>query len=318
MSENISNKRLLQWILSKKDSLGIEIRHQEWAKSLGLYSYISIMKFKGTQYAGFGSDSRKELALIKSFAELVERVSLSSATHIHNSNGVAAHTDPQIAKISAAFELIERDLFLCHFYSRKAFKKYAISNEDKQTISLKNYLADRGIRLEVGIAADFCKVYAVICCGFLAQGGCLIGSSASYSLQSALHKSLLELVRSCSDLNRLKPLSFDDFAKLENIRPIHHKRLGLHPEASALMEEMFSNHASLSQLATPEIESFTFEEVPLDPIFLGCGLSVFRASNIYLQELYFGRETIINLERLQRFMKDQSLQGLEIRPHIFY
>ena len=117
---------MIEWFLNYKDELSGQIYEFEWRKNWDL----KVFDFEVSVQTPFGLVTGRALAfsrtsaLEKALSECFERAICLELSV--SSNGVAAHPDLNRAKIFAQNELIERDLFLCHFYTGSTVKALSV------------------------------------------------------------------------------------------------------------------------------------------------------------------------------------------------
>lgn len=111
----------ISWLLGQSN-LNLNIESSNWISDVftGWTDVCCTLCYFSRQIVSWGASYAPDIALLKSFAEGVERgVFLKEGSH--TSNGFAAHIDHLEARRNAAFELMERDLFLGHFVSNMPF-----------------------------------------------------------------------------------------------------------------------------------------------------------------------------------------------------
>ncbi|HPI40816.1 MAG TPA: YcaO-like family protein, partial [Pseudobdellovibrionaceae bacterium] len=89
------------------------------------FSYNIAADILGRNILVTGEGHTKEQAVTKAVAELIERSALIEVADadpsVKTSNGWAAHSDFEVAKLNAIRELVERDTILKHWYSMTPF-----------------------------------------------------------------------------------------------------------------------------------------------------------------------------------------------------
>ena len=111
-----------RWIIQNHDSLSLvtyqskpPIDSTKWS----IHDFKSKIKISNNEYEGIGISDDPEAALIKSIAEAIERsVALK---FFDTSNGCAVGASQEKTMASAKYELVERHLFLSHFYENHPF-----------------------------------------------------------------------------------------------------------------------------------------------------------------------------------------------------
>ena len=105
-------------------------------------SYNIAAEIHGRKLLVTGEGHTKEQAVTKAVAELIERSALiefaDANPAVKTSNGWAAHSDLDIAKLNAIRELVERDSILKHWYSGTPFE---VVNTDSLPQTVKSWVA---------------------------------------------------------------------------------------------------------------------------------------------------------------------------------
>jgi hypothetical protein len=100
------------------DTVGLEVKetYRPIGFRLAKYAYNTLLKYNGKEYLGCGEDTNsKVVASEKSISEAIERAVFSLSPKTGSSNGWAAHTNLELAAISAVTELAERDSAIKHW-----------------------------------------------------------------------------------------------------------------------------------------------------------------------------------------------------------
>jgi len=97
-------------------------------RQMGVETYHYGIVDRKTGYRGFGASKDRILAQTKSLFELIERTVFKMTDVGITSSGWAAHTELEIAKQNAMFELIERDAVLCSWLLKKPPEKIGFFN----------------------------------------------------------------------------------------------------------------------------------------------------------------------------------------------
>lgn len=305
----------LAWCLDAQKSGLIQFHERHWAgpltrlKSLRYY-YCQIPSQEGdTFYFGLGVDSDTKMAIIKAASEAIERYILRSLK-ITNSNGCATHLTSQMAVENATQELLERDAFLCHFYTQRSLKE--INTKDFLSSNDMDELRSLGLTYRLfeaksnGLNVSL-SLYTGETFSKFRFGG-IIGMGISDDPHHAHFKSLIEASRFIDSLLKddiYRPLSLFEFNHLKKITVNEHACLGMDSEyfnqvgVPMFQEKAFSGHLEVD--STKFLKKIvTAEEVGLK----GCPLIFAQVSHPDVQDLHFGRfqESHWNVKRLEQFV----------------
>lgn len=100
------------------DSANLEVNetYRPIGYRLAKHSYNALLKYNDKEFLGCGEDTNSEaIASEKSISEAIERAVFSLSPKTGSSNGWAAHTNLELAAISAVTELVERDSAIKHW-----------------------------------------------------------------------------------------------------------------------------------------------------------------------------------------------------------
>lgn len=165
-----------------------------WTKKWwpGIYDFAAEIKIGGTIYQGRGASSSPEIALEKAIAESFERL----ICHFHNisSFGVAVHSNLEDAKENAKNEFYERSSIDLHSNMNIPVAKYSSLSFCKSTFDI---LENAGFKTSVfELSSPFNKRTVSL---FTDNGVISFsGHACSNSLESAVKKSLIEIMRNVS------------------------------------------------------------------------------------------------------------------------
>ncbi|MFT6631934.1 MAG: hypothetical protein ACJAS4_001895 [Bacteriovoracaceae bacterium] len=307
----MANSTRLNHILSNAELLGLKVQKLSWGEEFlgGLFDFRVKTNLFGEETIGIGIDQNEEVAFLKAFSESVERA-YCKKNNIR-SHGVSAHWCKESAKENSLCELIERDMFLCHFLTGKGAKR--VENSDIQEVNAG--LSSKGCRLKVFQLSTLNNYNVFVTIGENGALGNIIGLGASIDSESALKKSMIECLfrliaeagRSSSDLNK----------DVEN--PIEHYLY--HLESPRLVNSMLLKNSSFSSKVinkSADIDVEWEELGNLNEIIPGLKLCVLRGRTKSLQGMYYGNtsEQKVNFSRLKEFFGELlTFDDLETMVH---
>ncbi|NBO39049.1 hypothetical protein EBU99_10750 [bacterium] len=305
------------WINEFTGKIGFEFSSFDWTKKIPTDAYDIQCSFvrNGKSYLGRGTESKKDLAIIKSTAEMLERFFLDQIDEADSSNGVAVHTDVKLAEISALCELLERDSFFCHFLTKTPFTEIEISSFPHSSLlqDTMSLLKLHGAEIRIGQMRTDSRFCSVVCAiyGLSAKTpfGMTLGTSVKLTVEEAIESALTEAARSAiayllnPELLTTEKLSLD---KRSFSRPEDHLRLGLNTDYAVQFREIFFRsdfgqiELSGSEIDFERISISSFKPELFDgslcmspPVFLA------RASSDSLINLFFG-EFVADETKLNR------------------
>ena len=111
-----NNEKLIANIQKLAIDGHIKILKLDWTVqfNINLHDYIVKFEYENSTYEGRGTDANEDTAIIKAYAEALERY-IVFKYEINSTNGCAVHTNLMNSRMNAKKELIERDLFSIHF-----------------------------------------------------------------------------------------------------------------------------------------------------------------------------------------------------------
>lgn len=313
-----------QWFATnaKRIDLQIHIFENESLSRFQINDIDSKIQIQGLDYLGRGTSKDVHLAMKKSCCEAVERFFLHKNI-VATSNGFAVHISSEQALESARNELIERDLFLCHFLTQTPFEKITI--EDPWIVDIQSYLKAKDIELSFYSMGSINFVEGLLCSisGFQAKEpfGCILGSAAG-ERNKIVMASFLEAFRNYSHLNLKTAISLEQFLEKSTTRIdfIDHGNLSLNLEyAKNLIEPLlFVNGFSVEETFDLDLDIHYFDKA--DTPFNDAPLVVCRAISKNLQDMYTGEANAskLNERRLRQFCSAYSKPfHLITLPHPF-
>lgn len=295
-----------KWINEHSQRLSLEYIRFDWTNKLSKGAFDIQCSFvrDGKNYVGRGTEENKDVAIIKSTAEMLERFFLDQLEEADSSNGVAVHTDAKTAEISALCELLERDSFFCHYLTKTPFKEIEISSFPDTPIlqGILTLLKSHGAEIRIGQMRTDSRFSSVVCAIFglsvESPFGMTLGTSVKLTVAEALESALIEAARSAFAylLNpQLLTPDKDSNANSPFSCPEDHLRLGLDIDYAIQFKEVFfERHLAKFETLGSKID---FEKVSISsfkpelfdgsicmspPIFMA------RASSDSLINLFFG------------------------------
>lgn len=320
-------QRALIWVLERSAQLGLEITAREWIGSVfkGWTDTSCSLNWEGRRLTAWGADSDPDRSLLKSFAESLERIALFTSDQT-NSNGFAAHLNREGADRNARNEVVERDLFFCHFLTDSPFPP--LPAEDKAGDWVKTaraWVSGHGARLRffrLGATGALCVID-----GLEAPRpyGLLLGLSAQEDPADSIRSAFIEAGRA-AHLQFSAPdspsLTLEQYRELKDPTFSDHGRLALNPDYARRIDQALLSPgsgtppSSARELARERIRT---DEIRIPrPVFEDCPFVIARASSPEAQGLFRGPTTIekVNLERLRRFSgRDLRFEDLCPLPH---
>lgn len=244
---------LIAWAIKNAKELGLIITQQIWVNRLKLATDIELHSFScevninGLKVKGFGKDKKQDIAIKKSIIEAIERV-LIHEYNLETSNGVAGHVIFDLAKKNAINELIERDLFLCHFLTKIPYQEISDELIKPELKKIQYFLEKHKIKISLFYLGE------VGCLGLLdgqyadRSFGYIVSSSYSESIESAIENTVFNLTQSGfyrlnenNDLSDQMPLSIEDFKCIKHPNFKHHGLLALHQDYVNSISFLFEN-----------------------------------------------------------------------------
>ncbi|MBX2994961.1 MAG: YcaO-like family protein [Bdellovibrionaceae bacterium] len=320
-----SSQRALAWLLERSGSLELQIAQQDWLEEI-LEGWIDLQctfQFEGRQLATWGASDNNDTALLKAFAEALERLAMLTSAH-QNSNGFAAHIDPVEARRNAKLELIERDLFFCHFLTKTPLTPFAVPSNWFWASDAADWAEERGLSLRfyhLGSTGLFCRID-----GRHHENafGLISGLAFKPTHEASALSAFVEAGRAAT-VQRLLPfptksLSISEFWELPSPNFGHHGRLALDVGYASSLDWFFAETPGASAPGREledswiEVEDLT---LPIESL-RDCPYVFARAFSARAQNLFIGkaRPEVVNLARLSEFAgRELSFDDLNPLPH---
>lgn len=316
-----SDQQIITWALKYSDRLGLKMTRLKWTERFakGFFDYQVDIGRLGI--SGRGRSTNQVNALAKAVSEALERVAVMQAG-LSNTSGTAAHYDLSIARTSARAELIERDVFLCHFLTQTPF--YPLSKgEVSEVISGSVQLGrERGMDVEFFECIRCGTLRTILCCigGERTHKpfGLSIGLAASSNVHVATERAYMEAL-SKALWSQSVAYSFNGHLTQEVLSLRDHQNAALDPEYLPKFRSIFlANPRPGVAVKNCKSSNFTFKELELNIEGVGgAPVSIVRASSDQVQTLFSGNAGYekLNMERIRSFA-DECAQNVVINHEI--
>lgn len=266
-----------------------------------LYDYRVSALYKNNKIVATGQSPEKNTAFIKASAELIERmIFYSLETRNKSTSGLAVHIDEDEAIKNARNELIERDLFLCHYLTKTPWLEIYPRIKSSLHNKIVSKLRSSGYQIRFGQLSNEDGHITTVCAATgkntRPEIGYIIGLSTKSDIQSSIEKSIEELQMNAFPVLTNK----NNIDKISPKEPLYHLRKSTDPKCRHIIESLFS---------TSEIKTSRFKKVENVKIiskphpFEDIELNIAQATSSRHQELFFGptTETKLNFMRLSEF-----------------
>lgn len=289
---------LLEWLTLHSSRYGLKFLRKDWhARPPGfpLHNVYCDIVFQERVFFGLGFASNPRLAHAVAAAEALERVGMAHLK-LPNSNGCAVHLDEARAKSGALLELVERDSFLCHFYTGTPLG-HLPSSLHERLASMRAFAHQHGWELSAGVLSN---ALGLPCVMVVANGfqrplsrGIFTGLGIASEWPVALEKALAECWRfidsDLADGSALAGLSLEEFRSSSGKGVREHVRLSVNPQyGRAVWDKLFPLSAAVDAVLPGVEESTRYSTFPLSDIFEGCPLVFAHAKNEALAQVGFG------------------------------
>ena len=300
------------WTLNNYKELQLKVTQLDWVKEwpLNFHDFQVSIFVDGKTHIGRGIGRSAHLAFTKASAEAFER-----AICFENkipSCGVAAHTNPECAKLNAKCELIERDRFFCHYLTKTPFKKINPDILEIDFPKIRQKLESFGTAIKVFEMNRLNSTRSIICISQGSKTGWVLGLGTSHEKTMAIQKALTEcLMNTIAALyGKTSPLNLKKFQSSSTVWPELHRRLYF--KASELTQKnqwIFNERNDELHTELIPFESFEYKQLETqNKLLKECPLVVIRCQNSSLQKSFYGNfdPQNINLSRIRKFSKNSS------------
>ncbi len=312
-----NKEKLNQWILRHSKELGLKVSKMTWTNDwpLDVVDYRSSIVVDGKCYEGRGIDRDEETAFHKSLVEAIER-SVCDSLNIR-SNGVAAHVSLEGAQINAKMELVERDIFLCHYLTNRSIASLEDIGKYKFLTGVQGQLQKHGYELKIS-KCDMGDDTFVTVEAFSNKNNKFIGLKLSNNEEEAFMGALTECLSNTVALitNREQFSDFGDLKNLEWGPELHGRIYNLGKMIKPLRHLKLSGMKYLKQF---DLDCISVENLEVkNELIKSSPIYVVRAKCSLLQNIFYGVPTKedINFKRLtQMFGRKFSFDEIESFPH---
>lgn len=271
------------------------------------HDFAAKITMRGEDFHGRGRGWTREDAVRKACGEALERaVSVFMRDELdENTNGWALGIDEEMASTGAVRELIERDAFLCHYYTQTSFFE-GRQAENSRFWPLLSFCESKGVDIRVGRmeTLDGRSAYCAAAFGekFTPAFGVIVGLGCHVAEEEALDKALAECMTSTLAFLEApeSPFILSEFEAITKPAVSDQGKLALSMESLRFVRPLFE----LRKKRSEKVASFpqvTIERIPLPDELQGAPLVVCRARSPQVQPLRFGVTRDLNWKRLRDF-----------------
>ncbi len=235
------------------DPLGSDVHHFRVYHSLE----------DGSEIRGFGSGNSSENALRKAISEFFERsihLLEGKKNSIHSSNGFAAHLTQGLAKNAAVAELIERDVVMGCWLTKRSplwLPLESLQPTDSMQLAVKKF-SGAGLECLIGLQAKVGDIFVVVSVlrptvrpgGF----GFVYASSASTDFLSAVEGVILNQRRNYTYVSTNPEKCNLEMQECDVREPGDHRDFYLNPKHLAEVGWLFNSSTPFIEPTTPAIE----------------------------------------------------------------
>lgn len=329
-----NQNKLALWAILNRSALDLRIKELSWLKDFcrELQNFDVEVSVSGKNYRGTGYSQSEQRAFEIALTEALERFAFSSCEE-YRFGGVAGHPEAERAKNAAVCELVERDSFLCHFYTGTPFLEPI--NPPAFFEPLLDYCQSQGVLIATrtlctprgfeGVVTVALGTRAIRPFGVVVGLGCKSekqwGGVRAAARNAATESSLFECLRNVISWLQFaseSSLSRQDFDLIQSHQPAHHRSLyrtpGLETNILPLLRE------PLTQPLTPlSIDGVSLIELKFPETSIGKPpLYFFGAHAESSVPMTWGNPLFSehSVERLRQFAgRDLTVQDLRNDPH---
>ena len=298
------------WLVKETKHIGLRFSSIPWKSPLPHFPPSTIyaeLEFRGRKLFGLGHDPQRPMGYIIAASEVFERVAMI-ASGLLNSNGCAVHLDVHRSRENALLELIERDAFLCHYYTRHPGHELGSECSERMK-QVQDFAKEHGFQLKARSLSGVEKKIVLVLAQ-LPSGGVFTGLGISDSESKSLEKALGECWRFVDshlrDQNSFTPSTLAEFINKKNKVVSDHVNWSVHPENGSFVWQGFNGDAPPIHQTGFDQNLVEYKELKLGEIFEGCPLYFSKASHPSLAEVEFGDRwhRSIHLDRFRRFYQE--------------
>jgi len=286
------NSVFFNWLTANHSNLNLVLTDLTWVKNWGadFYDYQASINLNGNIYLGRGVDKVSDLALIKSVAESLERSLTPSG---QTSSGIAVHTNENEAARNAINELVEHELFLSYFNSKK---NIPILKRPDRIYGTGESLIQRNYQKTDFFCMGFFKERYFVVAKYDFGDGFILGLGSHDDCALACEKAFFELVRKLSFYlkNPPVPLTLEDFKNTQHHTFEHHRLLSISKDYASRVSFLFEDKPDSKFIEF--FYSINVETLQWDSILreLNVPLYAKRAISNNINKLYVGMPTFLN------------------------
>jgi len=313
-----------RWIVNNATKLKMKVEHLDWIGPFfpEIEDVHVIININDKIYKGRGHSNTQDNALKKAISEAVERI--VGLEFAESTNGIASHFRLDLAKENARNELIERDLFLCHFMTNTPF----IFSRDLTNLipeGVRSYISDEGDSISIYSMRHNSIGKGLVCLisGKDIWGGIVGLSFGTECDQQLVVKATLEAFRLYWHRRSRKSLHsglpIHKFLEQTSWTFVDHGNLCLNLEYFKSIQHLFSAEKKIETAALVyyDLTEFSFEILSDKYSDLyDCPLYVVRCTSPYAQKLLAGpfNSENFSIEGLRRFTNNNEYHVNKL-PH---
>lgn len=329
---------IIDWALNNKQLLNLKVKNYTWVNKWlrGFNDVLVEITIDDKKYFGRATDMSFDLAFLKAFLEAVERTFILWNSLPH-SNGIAIHIKEEEAISNSVKELIERDLFFCHyltetpFYSIPNFNQLILSNNEvvRSIFSCLRKLESQDIFFHFLLTKQIGNYLSVVCIGdgenYSQKFGICVGMGCETNLVHAVLKSAIECLRHVVCIIENKENSFlnlQEFLQIETHSIENQLSLANSPNYKKILWDFTRTKENLEKDSQSDniIDSIQTSKLLVPDYLKDLPLFCYHSHSKMTQDLFFGITTNekINYKRLSSFsMKEINFSNVFKTPHPF-
>ncbi|MEY2989053.1 MAG: hypothetical protein RJB13_2574 [Pseudomonadota bacterium] len=320
---------LIDWLLLNGRKMGVSLQRHDWTDSYlsGLQHITAELKLSsGASMTGSGKAWAEKEAIQKAVAELAERFAWALSGD-DTTNGFGAHIDLKLAQRSSFRELLERDLFLGHWFTGMPLfyvSWYGLLSRGKSGERILKALNQEKLRNFEFFCGHTVKCEGLTCIVVAAQQpiyGIHISLALEDDIFDAVEKCFLEIIHNCvfKSSHAIRPLSLVDFLAIRNANVDDHRRLCCDLSfANIAINRMFSPlNSDVALRDDVPLPDYNITQVNLPHHFSDAPLYICRSYSADMQDLFFGSDwRKISFRRLADFRSCVRTDGkASLIPH---
>lgn len=332
-------KEYIRWAHDHRSHLDLKITNFNHITPIAPYvTFLVSLKVLDKTSFGSGIARNEELAFLTAVSEALERAFFENQSNLPTTSGIAVHTDPKMATIKAASEIIERDRFFCHYLTNTPVRDVTDNFFSSDTIAntVRRQISAHGMEFRLGEMRRAHGFYSVLSVCFIRKnprfpsGGITMGLGCDVDLHQATEKAFSENIKSSLGIlgqgESFSALNVDDFFTSEKPSILNHQRVSLQKEAVDNILNLFPEDlpSKIKAGIFIEMEEDLFSKIgtkseSLRGIF-DCPLTASWADSPDLQRAFYGPTTLecLNMDRLEEFAgRPIAFNKINKFPHPF-